>query len=117
MIRPAAAADVAALREVYRRSSLSNEGDRNLFSAHPGLFEWSDLAVQEGRSLVAVSGDRVVGFATPSFSDSSAEVDDLFVDPEWMRRGVGRALLEAIAARARAAGWDVIEVDANTQCA
>jgi GNAT superfamily N-acetyltransferase len=112
-IRSAAAADVPALREVYRRSSLSNEGDRDLFSVHPELLDWSDLSVQEGRTRVAEADGRIAGFATLSFTATSAEVEDLFVDPDWMRLGIGRALVEGIATMAGIAGWRFIEVDAN----
>jgi GNAT superfamily N-acetyltransferase len=112
-IRPAVAADVDALREVYRRSSMSNEGDRSLFSTHPELLVWSDLAVHEGRTRVAVAARRITGFATLSFTNASPEVEDLFVDPDWTRRGIGRALVEEIAALARIGGWRFIEVDAN----
>jgi GNAT superfamily N-acetyltransferase len=112
-IRPATSADVDALREVYRRSSMSNKGDRALFDLHPELLDWSDLAVQEGRTQVAVADGRVAGFATLSFTNSSAEVEDLFVDLEWTRRGIGRALIKDIAKVARTAGWTSIEVDAN----
>ena len=112
-IRTAAVADVAALREVYRRSSLSNEGDRDLLSAHPELLEWSDLAVREGRTRMAEADGCVAGFATVMFTETAAELEDLFVDPDWMRRGIGRALVEDIAVVARSAGSPFIEVDAN----
>ena len=112
-IRPAVAADVASLRAVYRRASLANEGDRDLFSAHPELLDWSDLAVAEGRTRVAVADGRVAGFATMLLTPAAAELEDLFVDPDWMRRGIGRALVEDVATLARAAGWRFIEVDAN----
>ena len=112
-VRSAAAADVAALRDVYRRSSLSNEGDRDLLSSHPELLDWSDLAVREGRTRMAEADGCVAGFATLVFTETSAEVEDLFVDPDWMRRGIGRLLVEDMATLARASGWRCIEVDAN----
>jgi len=112
-IRSAAATDVPAVRDVYRRSSMSNEGDRALFTLHPELLDWSDRAVWEGRTRVAIAGGRVVGFATLLLTETSADVEDLFVDPECVRRGIGRALAEDIAAVAHALGWPFIEVDAN----
>ncbi|HVM67288.1 MAG TPA: GNAT family N-acetyltransferase [Acidimicrobiales bacterium] len=112
-VRPATPADVPVLRDVYRRASLSNDGDRALFSEHPELLEWSGPAVAEGRVRVAVSDGRLAGFATVAFTGTGAEVEDLFVAPEWGRRGVGRALVEAIVAIARSAGWRCLEVDAN----
>lgn len=112
-IRPASGDDLDALRDVYRRSSLSNEGDGDLFALHPELLVWSDLPLREGRTRVAVVEGRVVGFASLSGRAAPADVEDLFVDPEWTRRGIGRALVEDTAAVARAAGSDAIEVDAN----
>jgi GNAT superfamily N-acetyltransferase len=112
-LRPATAGDRGALREVYRRSSMSNEGDRELFARHPELLDWSDLAVEEGRTRVAVADDRVAGFATIAFADGVAELEDLFVDPDWMRHGIGRALVDEIGRLARTTGSSCIEVDAN----
>jgi len=92
---------------------MSNRGDRELFASHPELLDWSDLAVQEGRTQVALADGHVAGFATISFSEGLAEVEDLFVDPGWGRQGIGRALIEEIAAVARTTGFTCIEVDAN----
>jgi len=92
---------------------MSNEGDRELFTLHPELLDWSATAVWEGRTRVAVAGNRVVGFATLLITETSADVEDLFVDPDCMRRGIGRVLVEDIAVVAQALGWSFIEVDAN----
>jgi prepilin-type processing-associated H-X9-DG protein len=93
---------------------MSNRGDRELFANHPELLDWSDLAVEEGRTQVALADGHVAGFATISFIDEGlAEVEDLFVDPDWGRQGIGRALIEKIAAVARTIGLTCIEVDAN----
>lgn len=116
-IRPAVAADVPALRELYRRSSMANVGDRVLFARHPELLDWSDLPVGEGRTWVGVGDGSVVGFATLRLGETAAELEDLFVDPDYMGRGVGRALVEGIAALARAAGRRFVEVDANPHAA
>jgi hypothetical protein len=50
VIRDAVTDDMTALSGVYRRSSLSNEGDRPNLLAHPETLEFSDLAVREGRT-------------------------------------------------------------------
>jgi GNAT superfamily N-acetyltransferase len=47
------------------------------------------------------------------FAERAAIVDDLFVHPDWQRRGVGRAMVEDLSLAARRAGWRSIEVDAN----
>jgi len=116
VIRAAEPADLAALRDVYRRSSLANDGDRPGLLAHPEFLEFSDLAVREGRTRVAVAGDRVVGFATwlaADTDDDVVEVEDLFVDPDWMRQGIGTALILDLIEIARDAGARRAEVTGN----
>jgi len=112
-IRSATADDVTALADVYRRASMANKGDRPLYAEHPELLDWPGDGAREGRTRVAVADGRPVGFATLSFADARADLEDLFVDPDWMRHGIGRALVEDIADVAQLAGWDAIEVDAN----
>jgi GNAT superfamily N-acetyltransferase len=104
-IRAAVPADLDAMRDVFRRAALSNEGDRASLEAHPEALE----LVLEGRTSVAVVEDRVVGFATLL----GAVLEDLFVDPDFMGRGIGRALVQGAVAAARAQGLARIEVTAN----
>jgi GNAT superfamily N-acetyltransferase len=112
-IRLAVANDVAAINAVFRRSSLSNEGDREFLLDNPEVLVFDDAAIRAGRTRVAVADVHIVGFATTTVLGEKAELDDLFVDPPWMRRGVARALiLEAVLA-ARAVGSRRIEVTAN----
>ena len=61
-IRHAVSADAGVLGDVYRRSSLSNEGDRAALLSHPEALEFSALAVKEHRVRVAVIDERIVGF-------------------------------------------------------
>jgi len=114
MIRDAVPADLSALCDVFRRSSLSNAGDRANLLAHPEVLELSDVAVRQSRTRVAIDTDgRVVGFATALPVGDIVEVEDLFVDPEWMRRGIGRALMADLTARAVRHGVGRVEVTAN----
>jgi GNAT superfamily N-acetyltransferase len=111
--RDAVPSEIDALRDVYRRSSLSNEGDRANLLAHPETLVWPDLALHERRTRVAVRDGELVGFATTLDVEEVLELEDLFVDPDWMRHGVGTDLvLDAIAAAARR-GIPRIEVTAN----
>jgi ribosomal protein S18 acetylase RimI-like enzyme len=109
LIRVAAPADMDALRDLFRRSSLSNEGDRANLLAHPEELELSPLVVDEGRTQVAVADARVVGFATML----GPELEDLFVDPDWLRRGIGRALVLDAVVMAKAHRLRRLEVTAN----
>jgi GNAT superfamily N-acetyltransferase len=112
-IRPGGPGDVSVLAQVYRRASWSNEGDRTLLCRHPELLQFDDTAVREGRTVVAAAGDLVVGFYSTSTHPPSVELEDLFVDPDWMGRGVGRTLIEDAIAATRRSGYTSIDVDAN----
>jgi N-acetylglutamate synthase-like GNAT family acetyltransferase len=112
-IRDATLDDLPALRDVFRRASLSNEEDRPLLAAHPEFLILSDLAIREGRMRAAVLDGVVVGLASTIVGPDSVELEDLFVDPDRMRQGVGRALIDDVRATARAAGRTRVEVDGN----
>jgi GNAT superfamily N-acetyltransferase len=93
VVRDAKPADLVVLQDVFRRSSLSNDGDRAHLLAHPELLEWTPPPANRGRTRVAVVDDAIVGFATTTVGPDFLELDDLFVDPEWMKLGVGRTLV------------------------
>ena len=112
-IRFARPSDVEALRDLFRRSSLTNDGDRDTLLANPDVLEFDDAPVREQRTRVAVVGERIVGFSTIRDVDDYLELDDLFVDPNWMRRGVGTELVVDLVAIARSRNIARIEVTAN----
>lgn len=58
--------------------------------------------IAEGRFLVAILDEVVGGFS--DFDPSTGEVCGMFVAPAYVRRGIGRALLERVEARARERG-------------
>ena len=93
-IRSATADDLPAIRDVFRRASLSNEGDRVWLEAHPDEFGLDEANVVAGRTSVAVVDGQIVGFATLVGS----ELEDLFTDPDWMRQGIATALVRDLAA-------------------
>ncbi|MHB1210370.1 MAG: GNAT family N-acetyltransferase [Acidimicrobiales bacterium] len=113
-VRDARLTDMAALRAIFLRASMSNEGDRLLLQEHPEWLELSDAAVGEGRTRVAVDERQaVVGFATYFIGEGIAELEDLFVDPASMRRGIGKALVLDICDQVRQMNFEVLEVTAN----
>jgi GNAT superfamily N-acetyltransferase len=110
-VRLARVDDLDALRETFRAASLSNAGDRDALLAHPELLVFPEDAVVEGRTRVAVDPDgTVVGFATVLPTGDAWELEDLFVDPAHMRRGVATALITHLLGEADV---DRIEVTAN----
>ncbi|MBV9195193.1 MAG: GNAT family N-acetyltransferase [Solirubrobacterales bacterium] len=114
-VRTGTPADLAVLRDLFRRSSLSNEGDRDALLANPHTLKFAGERLAQGTTRVAVGVDgRIVGFITSvTLGNSVLEVEDMFVDPHRMRRGIGRQLMQDLVTTARRAGVARIEVTAN----
>jgi len=113
MIRLGTPADLPAAADVYRRASLSNAGDRDNLLAHPEYLILGPEGLAEGRMYVAEEDGSVVGFATWAEADGTIELEDLFVDPRWRRRGIATALVSRIVDVLRARGVQCLEVTAN----
>jgi len=113
MIRPGVPADLPATSEVYRRASLFNAGDRDNLLTHPEYLILGPEGLAGGRTYVAEEDGSIVGFATWAEAAGIFELEDLFVDPGWMRRGIATALLGHIAGVLRARGVEHLEVTAN----
>jgi GNAT superfamily N-acetyltransferase len=113
MIRLGTPADLPAAAGVYRRASLSNEGDRDNLLAHPEHLILGPEGLAEGRMYVAEEDGSVVGFATWADASGTVELEDLFVDPGWRRRGIATALVSRIVDVLRARGVQYLEVTAN----
>ena len=113
MIRLGTPADLAAASSVYRRASLSNAGDRDNLLAHPEFLILGPEGLAEGRTHVAEQDGTVVGFATWAEADGPTDLEDLFVDPDYRRRGIASELVRRIAEVLRARGVQRLEVTAN----
>ncbi len=113
MIRLGTPADLAAATSVYRRASLSNAGDHDNLLAHPEYLILGGEGLAEGRTYVAEKDGSIVGFASWAETDGTTELEDLFVEPGYMRRGIATALVNRIADILRARGVERLEVTAN----
>jgi GNAT superfamily N-acetyltransferase len=113
MIRLGTPADLVAAAGVYRRASLSNPRDRDRLLAHPEYLVLEPDGLAEGRTYVAEEDGTVVGFATWADAEGGVELEDLFVDPEWMRRGIATALVNRIVEVLRSRGARNLSVIAN----
>jgi len=113
MIRPGTLADLPAATSVYRRASLSNTSFRDNLLAHPEYLILGLEGLAEGRTYVAEEDGAVVGFASWAESGGTTELEDLFVDPGYMRRGIATALVNHIADLLRERGVERLEVTAN----
>ena len=67
----------------------------------PGLHEsLNDLRAAPLRWLGAFEETRLIGAVAWSETAGEVDIDRLVVDPRWHRRGVGRALLQAVLSHA-----------------
>jgi GNAT superfamily N-acetyltransferase len=107
MIRLGVPADLSAASDVYRRASLFNAGDFDNLQAHPEYLILGADGLAEGRTYVAGEDGSVVGFATWIEADGTVELQDLFVDPSWTRKGIATALVNRIADVLRRRGCGV----------
>jgi GNAT superfamily N-acetyltransferase len=88
--------------------------------ARPEFLVFTGEGVASGRTLIAAAGrpgeDTVVGFATIAAAHGhgeGAELEDLFVDPDWRRRGIARHLVRQIVTPAFDAGHPRLRVTGN----
>jgi len=115
VIRDARPDEASALEALQRRSSDVWEEHRALLAANPDAIEPPHRAIAERRVRVAVDATgRRLGFSVVRPPEGGrCELDDLFVEPDSMRLGVGRMLVDDVVARARAEGASSVDVIAN----
>jgi ribosomal protein S18 acetylase RimI-like enzyme len=106
-VRPATAADVPLLVELVDGLNASEGNQRGRFTAAIALRDGFGEQPEFGAVVAELDG-HAVGYALfqPSYSTEwglrGLYMHDLYVVPEARRQGVGRALVAAVAARARA---------------
>jgi GNAT superfamily N-acetyltransferase len=107
-------AERKALEGLLRRASLEWDNYRADLLAHPEAIDLPLSQLADRRVRVAEIDGRTVGFAVMLPVDGTLwEVDGLFVEPAYWRRGIGRALIADGLALAHRAGAVMIEVIAN----
>jgi GNAT superfamily N-acetyltransferase len=113
-IRTATLADGPALDDLHGRSSFVWEEDRADLEAHPEALGVPRERIEAGAVRVALDGSgKIIAFSGVSDpGDGTVELEDLFVDPDRMRQGIGRSLVEDLVARATAGGARAINVTA-----
>ena len=114
-IRDARPDEARALEALQRRSSNVWEEYRAQLAAHPDAIAAPHRAIAERRVRVAIDASgHPLGFSVVlPVEDGRCELDDLFVEPDRMRRGVGRMLVQDVARRAAASGASRVDVVAN----
>ena len=114
-IRDAILADVGELADLFLRSSRANQDDRDNLLKYPGTLAFSEVPVRPGRTRVVATNGRIVGFATTLVLGDVVELEDLFVDPDWMGQGLGRRLVLDVVAIARRHGALRVEVTGSSR--
>ena len=91
-LRPATAADAAAVAEIYLAAREAELPFVNWAHGPDAVRRWiAEKLVPAGGTTLAV----VDGVARGYLSRHGDWVDHLYVAPEYLRRGIGRALLDA----------------------
>ena len=111
-IRKATADDLDALDQIMWRACWSNEADRPFLTANPELVTANRGLVEAGQTFVAEENVSV-GFAAYEKSEETWELEALFVDPAFMRRGIARGLAEACFRDLRKLGAQEVFLTAN----
>lgn len=114
-IRHAEPCEWDILGDLHRRSSFVWAEDRGMLEAHPDALGVASDAIVKRRVRVAASArGELLGSSVVAFAGLDVcELDDLFVDPDYMRQGIGRALVEDAASNALAAGCETMTVVAH----
>jgi ribosomal protein S18 acetylase RimI-like enzyme len=107
---PAEADDLSAL--AMRAKSHWGYSAQTLESWRPELMV-SPQAIRTRPTFVAMIGSRTAGFCSLRASSTSWELDNLWVEPELMHRGIGRALLRHAIETARLGGATEILIDSD----
>jgi GNAT superfamily N-acetyltransferase len=115
LIRPASLAEAEAIFPLLQQFATSYQPDRDAFDRHFPLL----LQAEHAELLVAEVAGQVVGYAlgfkllTLYANGIVVELQELMVDPEHRRQGIGRRLVEAVVEQARVAG--AVEVTVPTR--
>jgi putative acetyltransferase len=105
-LRPFLPADAARCAEIFRagvEELASEDYDADQVEAWAALADDAGFAkrLADQLALVALLDGETVGFASLEGADS---IDMVYVDPNFARRGVGAALVDALAKLAQARG-------------
>lgn len=112
-IRPAVEAEAGFLSALVMRAKAHWGYSAQTLEAWCSELAVSPEDIRARPTVVAASGDVVVGFYSLSPSDTAWELDNLWVSPQSMHRGVGRTLLSHALEAAALGGAAEVIVDAD----
>ena len=80
---------------------------------------WGDVLtmrpefIAANTAFIAMEAERAIGFYVLTTEEDGLHLDHLWIVPEAMRRGIGRALFEDAVSQARNLGFDSIKIEAD----
>ena len=93
--RTATALEADSVADVCLRSRKELVACAPLVHSDEAVREWiRRRLIPAGRTTVAVVDDLVVGFSAVSSGADSSWIDQLYLLPAWVRRGIGTRLLQ-----------------------
>jgi GNAT superfamily N-acetyltransferase len=109
-VRPGGPGDIPSMQEIEIAAGalFATIGMHDV--AEDGAHETELLAgyVADGRAWVAVANGVVCGYAIVDVLDGVAHVEQVTVHPDYGRRGIGRVIMEEVAAWARGRGYTAL---------
>jgi GNAT superfamily N-acetyltransferase len=112
-IRPGRPQEGERLREIALAAKAHWGYDEDWVRGWAAEGDFSLEALVAKPVLVAELGGRAIGFASLIPQGEVCILDDLWVDPDWIRRGIGTRLFEASAERALDLGAARLEWEAE----
>jgi putative acetyltransferase len=116
MVRKAVPADCASIYEAHTRAIrelCSVDYDQTQIEAWAGPRKATDYLkpISRGRLFVAELDSKVVGFS--EYDNKTKELKAVYVNPDYARRGIGKALFKYACDEARNEGLDALWFDAS----
>jgi N-acetylglutamate synthase-like GNAT family acetyltransferase len=119
-IRPARFDEAEVLSALALRSKAHWGYSQKFIEACRAELRYEPAQIESARwsFVVAEGADGIVGFyALERMSEKQIELAALFVEPEWIGKGVGRALLNDARYRARQTGSSVLTIQSDPYAA
>ena len=112
-LRPARIDELAALTELCLRSKAVWGYDEVFMRACRAELTLAPRDLETSRIQIAESDGKVVGVVQVSVAGTEASLDKLFVEPDVLRTGAGRALFDWAAETARDQGARTLVIEAD----
>lgn len=112
-IRPARADEADALTDLAMRSKASWGYDAAFMQqVHPDMLVSRD-DIERSHCLIAEDEGRLCGYVLTFINGETALLRDLFIDPAYFGRGVGRELFDLALEHAKAQGARVLTLQSD----